>query len=702
MSSQPTASIHPVKDSTASIPGSKTYRPEVDGLRAVAVLAVLINHIDHHWLPGGFLGVDLFFVISGYVVTGSLLRREETNWRQMLSGFYTRRFRRLIPALLLMLVLVSLFFSFVVPKGDDLYTPFMRTALTSLVGLSNFYLLKTGTNYFDANTQYNPFLHTWSLGVEEQFYLLWPILFILTGVGFQTTKKKALKSLLYLTLLLTVASFLLYLNLSSNVNSPAAFYLMPARFWELAAGCLLYLSQKLQRPGQSFEKWFGHPSMVWGIFLLLIITFFLPLQQASQFKPLFVLATTILLAGLRSTSSLGACLSHPVSLSIGVSSYSLYLWHWPLIVLLRWTIGFNMYLLLPLLMATACFAFISYNVEVRFRFGKTGSHPLLSPLVLYPLLSLLSGLFIFALGRLPGRLPYLGNQNINLDDYSNSKRIAATSVNTVNCFAEPTDTPAASRFRPNCLAVANPKRPTLFFEGDSHTNAIIPLAESLYQSGQFNVSVFAKGGCIMPEVEPWSKNRHLTSRYRMCGPHALERKTMILSKIKPGDQVMFVSFLSAYIEDDPSIHAFEQSISRLAEQLGPKQAGIIIFAPLPIFSDRAAVKSPLSTCFPTWFRPKWALPADCKSSTVNRVTLLANNQPILNLLRSLESKYRNVKVFDPFPYLCPPTEKVCVSSRQGKIVFFDSNHLTNYGARILSQPLLQFLHRAAADPQVQP
>ncbi|MEB3335408.1 MAG: acyltransferase family protein [Cyanobacteriota bacterium] len=673
----------------------------MDGLRAVAVIAVLINHIDHHWLPGGFLGVDLFFVISGYVVTGSLLRRKEANWRQMLAGFYTRRFRRLIPALLRMVVLVTLFFSFFVPRGDDLYTPFIRTALTSLVGLSNVYLLKTGTSYFDANTQFNPFLHTWSPGVEEQFYLFWPILFILTGVGFQTSNKKALKSLLYLTLLLTAASFLFYLKLSSDVNSPAAFYLMPARFWELAAECLLYLSQELLGPGQYFERWFSHPPMEWGMFLLLIITFCLPLQQASLFKPLFVLATTILLAGLRSTSALGTCLSHPVSLAIGVSSYSLYLWHWPLIVLLRWTIGLNILLVLPLLAAIGCFTFISYNLEVKFRFGKTGSHPLVSPLVLYPLLSLLSGLFVVALGKLPGGFPYLGNHRINYDDYSNSKRITGTSVNTFNCFAEPTEASAASRLRPSCLAVTNPKRPTLFLEGDSHANAIIPLAGSLFHSGEFNVSVFAKGGCIMPGLEHWSNKRHLTSRYRMCGPHALEREKVILSQVKPGDQVMLVSFLSAYIEDDLSIQAFERSMSRLAEKLGSKGAGIIIFAPLPVFSDRVAVQSPLSTCFPTWVRPTWALPADCKSSTVKRAKSIADNQPILKLLRRLESKHRNIRVFDPLPYLCPPTETVCVSSRQGKIVFFDSNHLTNYGARFLTQPLVRFLHRSSAEPPVQ-
>ncbi|MFM9048181.1 MAG: acyltransferase family protein, partial [Cyanobium sp.] len=139
----------------------------------MAVVAVLIHHLHHQWLPGGFLGVDLFFVISGYVVTASLARREETNRQHMLAGFYTRRFRRLLPALLLMVVLTSLLLGLFVSSADDQYALSMRTGLASLFGVSNLFLLRQGTNYFDLGTQFNPVLHTWSLGIEEQFYLIW-------------------------------------------------------------------------------------------------------------------------------------------------------------------------------------------------------------------------------------------------------------------------------------------------------------------------------------------------------------------------------------------------------------------------------------------------------------------------------------------------------------------------------------------------
>lgn len=697
ITSPPSLSVDSAEQADASPHLSTGYRPEVDGLRAVAVLAVLINHINHHWLPGGFLGVDLFFVISGYVVTSSLARRKEVNWRQMLSGFYTRRFRRLIPALLLMVALVSLLFSFIVPKGEDLYTPFIRTGLASLFGVSNIYLLKGGDNYFDANTQYNPFLHTWSLGVEEQFYLLWPLIVMLAGVGFRGSQRRSLKVLLSLTLAMSVVSFLLYLKLSTGAGSPASFYLMPARFWELSAGAILYLTMRLLNQDPSQPIWASNPLLVWGMFLIILIAFALPLQQASDAKPLFVLAATVLLAGLRPTNQLGRWLSHPFSLSIGVSSYSLYLWHWPLIVFLRWTVGFHALLLLPLLALIAVFTYVSYQVEVKFRFCSPGQPQSIGPLKLYPFLSLLTGLFVLSLGRWPGQYPYLGSQDIDYEDYSNSKRVNGTSINTANCFAEPTDAVAASQFRPLCLAVTNPNLPTLFFEGDSHTNAIIPLAGLLYNSGYFNVSVFAKGGCVVPSLNYWSKNRHLNPRYQTCGQHALLREKVMMSKVRPGDQIILVNFLAAYLGDDRSIKAYEEAVSRLAGSLREKEAGLIIFAPSPVFSDRAFVSVPLSTCFATWFRPSWALSSACQATTVPRADVILENQRINAVLRRLEAKHTNIRIFDPLPHLCPPSQALCSSDKQGKIMFFDTNHLTNFGARSLFEPMVDFLKTKTQD-----
>ncbi len=185
--------------------------------------------MNHNWLPVRFLGVDLFFAISGYVVTASLARRKESKAWQMLAGFYTRRFRRLLPVLPAMVTLTSLFLSLFVSSADDQYNLVIRTGLASLIGISNLWLFTQANNYFDFGTQFNPFLHTWSLGVEEQYYLLRPLLVMLCGVDFQTSKRSSWMRLLLVIVILSAGSFLLTFH-GWRPGNTASFYLIPALF----------------------------------------------------------------------------------------------------------------------------------------------------------------------------------------------------------------------------------------------------------------------------------------------------------------------------------------------------------------------------------------------------------------------------------------------------------------------------------------
>jgi peptidoglycan/LPS O-acetylase OafA/YrhL len=143
------------------------YRPEIDGLRALAVIAVILNHIHPNLLPSGYLGVDIFFVISGYVITGSITNREVNSLTEHLSGFYLRRIKRLFPALITCIIVTSLLICLFNPKPADS----LNTGMAALLGGSNLYLFHRATDYFASSTQLNVFTHTWSLGVEEQFYL---------------------------------------------------------------------------------------------------------------------------------------------------------------------------------------------------------------------------------------------------------------------------------------------------------------------------------------------------------------------------------------------------------------------------------------------------------------------------------------------------------------------------------------------------
>ena len=161
------------EDSVYANSASKTsrYRPEIDGLRAFAVVAVIINHFNKDILPGGYLGVDIFFVISGYVITSSLFGRPSKDFKDFISGFYERRIKRLVPALSVFVLITSIAICLFNPTPDLS----LRTGITSLFGLSNLYLLKQSTDYFAQSTELNVFTHTWSLGVEEQFYVFFPI-----------------------------------------------------------------------------------------------------------------------------------------------------------------------------------------------------------------------------------------------------------------------------------------------------------------------------------------------------------------------------------------------------------------------------------------------------------------------------------------------------------------------------------------------
>ena len=306
------------------------YRPEIDGLRAFAVMTVIINHFDRNLLPGGYLGVDIFFVISGFVITSSIYKRSIENFNEFISGFYERRIKRLVPALSVCVVITSITIC--------LFNPYPRislfTGLASLFGISNLYLLKQSTDYFAQSTELNIFTHTWSLGVEEQFYILFPFLIWLSGFGREI--KNGARNLFLIIGALTISSLIVFLNLYTT-NLPAAYFLMPSRFWEMALGCLLFLGlQKKKIFDQYLEK---IPPLL--IIFLIIGVMYLPYSWAPIATILVALLTFILLVSLKKDTAVFKIFTNKKVVYIGLISYSLYLWHWSVLSISRWTIGIH-------------------------------------------------------------------------------------------------------------------------------------------------------------------------------------------------------------------------------------------------------------------------------------------------------------------------------------------------------------------------
>ncbi|HWH24471.1 MAG TPA: acyltransferase, partial [Candidatus Limnocylindria bacterium] len=208
------------------------FRPDIEGLRAVAILAVLAFHAGIAQAPGGFVGVDVFFVISGFLITGLLLREFGAAGRIDLPSFYARRARRLLPAALVVIAATVAVSAVVLPSVDvpDVAADGAAAALY----VSNYRFALTATDYFAADTLHSPLLHYWSLAVEEQFYLFWPLLLLLGA------RYLGVRRLWWLVALIGLLSFALSVVVT-GIEQPWAFYSLPTRAWQLALGGLIAL-----------------------------------------------------------------------------------------------------------------------------------------------------------------------------------------------------------------------------------------------------------------------------------------------------------------------------------------------------------------------------------------------------------------------------------------------------------------------------
>jgi peptidoglycan/LPS O-acetylase OafA/YrhL len=297
---------------------SRAYRPDIDGLRALAILLVVAYH--YFGLPGGYVGVDVFFVISGYLITGLLLADLEKS-RLSLLGFYARRVRRILPALLVVLV-TSLLVGWLWLLPHD-FRVLAQEAGAGALYVFNF-LLWHQSGYFDVSATTKPLLHLWSLAVEEQFYLLWPAFLLLANRCRRRTDLGILA--------IFIASFLINLITVHN-DQVAAFYSPLSRLWELAAGGLLAQLERTRRSGTM--SWWQSCLPIAGLLLILGAA---TLYDSSSEFPGYRAAVPVLGAVLIVAGGAGAWLNRglfagqPMVL-VGKLSYSLYLWHWPVLVL---------------------------------------------------------------------------------------------------------------------------------------------------------------------------------------------------------------------------------------------------------------------------------------------------------------------------------------------------------------------------------
>ena len=357
------------------------YRPYIDGLRALAVLPVVFFHAGFSWFKGGFVGVDIFFVISGFLIT-SIILKEKKNKNFSLKKFYLRRIRRIIPALFFV-TLISIPFAIYLMSSNDLKI-FSQSLFSVIFFISNFFFWKNG-GYFGLESELQPLLHTWSLGVEEQFYIFFPIFLILIW----RIKKDYLIPIIIFGSLISLLSAQIggnfkYLNLLLNFPyfklpfdwnwqaSIANFYLPFGRIWELMIGVLVafYLQKK-----EIKERKINNIYSLIGLSLIIfsIIFFSENLQYPSIFTLLPTIGTALVIIFTSQNTYLNKILSNKILVSLGLISFSFYLWHQPILAISRIYIVSNLNLTLSILLIifSLILSFFSWRfIEKPFRDEK--------------------------------------------------------------------------------------------------------------------------------------------------------------------------------------------------------------------------------------------------------------------------------------------------------------------------------------------
>ena len=659
------------------------YRPDVDGLRAVAVSSVLVFHAFPELLPGGFVGVDIFFVISGYLIS-KILATEIRERRFSLWRFYERRVRRILPALLLVLVVCLVGGWFALFEAE--FKKLGSYELAGLLSVGNLRNLKA-TGYFDSAGDLTPMLHLWSLGVEEQYYLVWPLLLLVAYSG-----PKRGRRLLAAVLAMIGLSFLLNVALVRS-HPTAAFYLPVTRVWQLAIGAFLACRQVIASDSAGVEK----PSpaatsatlnvlsvagaLMLGASLLLI-------DKTKSFPGFWALLPT-----LGSAIAIGAgpdawinrhLLGSRLCVGIGLISYPLYLWHWPVLSFARILIPRQIpaSVLVALLLFSVALAWLTYRfLEVPIRRSPRGARPVVW------LLACTAALVLAASACFVGAIPARSRATTEL-----AQRGLKRDEQLRNAFHEvPCDglVDVSPRVKKFCSVVENPSATsTLVLWGDSHARAWSPAIFELGQKRGYRVVLISHQGCAPllgvrrgdPDVDEACRSLGLAEDVLRTVAAAKPSQIYMAARWniyaygwKVHGKLQSLTHFLTQNEAGPADEASSQAA--LAAQFEPTVQALARVAPVTLIRTVPALSLPYeegSERDPAHFEPTLAEHRSLEAIS-DRLIAAAAARPGDHL-----------SVVDPASILC---RSKCMAAIDGQLLYADDNHLTAQGAQLFEDQL---------------
>ncbi|MFZ4551347.1 MAG: acyltransferase family protein [Aquabacterium sp.] len=657
------------------------YRPDIDGMRALAIIPVLIFHAFPTLMPGGFLGVDIFFVISGFLITG-IIRKDIRHRQFTFSNFYARRFRRILPALLIVLSATWLIGWFTLLPSEYKNLGIHLSAGATFT--SNIQLLRE-VGYFDVAAEQKPTLHLWSLGVEEQFYIFWPvILLLISRVRF---------ALILGTLAIALASMFFMLTTTPS----AAFYMLPARMWELLIGAGITL---LPKPDVLSQK-IRNTLSVLATLTVCGLFFYKPSVAAlGQFPQTLTAALCAAIIIWSTPSSWGNkfFLSTKPAVFFGKISYPLYLWHWPLLSI--YTIyaphardqNVDRILLCGASVLLAWITWVFIEKPIQSRFPLAANKTSQTRVLIYATCSLMAILVIGQFTRLqdgfPDRAGHARDAALDVGQGNFVKYVAGMTIQRNACH----DMDYAGG---QCVATNSQNPPVLAVYGDSHTEHYIPgilapahiaLSSILLSHSACppiaDIEVFEAG--IPVNCAKFNRN---ALNFILAQPSI---KTIALSSLAtpyfqlakqakyPRDNRFVLKSLNG--SDGSPYDLFREGLLKTIDTLLHSGRRVVLLVDIPELPISA------ESCLRSLAFKRQQNPTECNFP---RKAYDDRNVQYRSLIQYITRTRPGVVAFDPVPYICDGA--TCKITKGNRLLYRDFDHLSPFGSQYISDAFLKWI-----------
>jgi peptidoglycan/LPS O-acetylase OafA/YrhL len=645
-------------------PYSLSFRPDVQGLRAIAVALVVLAHAKIPGFAGGFVGVDVFFVLSGYLITGLLVRERVSSGTIRYGQFLARRLRRLLPAMLAMLAIVLIAASLLLSA----YEVRMQTgsAVFAASWTSNFFSAFSEFDYFSALTARDLFLHTWSLGVEEQFYLVWPWLILLAfAAKLAGAQSPNMQSSLLVLLAVTFATSLALCIYWAGSDPVLGFYMMPARGWQFALGSIVYVAAydfgQRNSSGQAVAKSASFAAFIAGFGLILIFGSAFALHEDLTYPGLYAMvpslgAAMVIAAGHGSAKTIvGKTLASRYFVWVGDRSYSIYLWHWPVLVLgsayglTQSRLGLGCLVLVSVALAAVTYRFI----ELPFWKGRfSNTAPRQAVLVSAFSITLMVGFTHFLTLSVHGRPEVAGQYRAGYEARSDLPAIYQEGLICDTWYSSAELTPCETG---NLEA----DRTAVLF-GDSIGAQWVEMFFRIYAQPDWRVIVLTKSSCAVADEEYYYDR--VGGTYDVCTAWR-ESAMQFLEELGPS--IIFVGSSSTY---DFSASQWRDGTSRILERLSASAEQVVLIPGTPAltFDGPACLESPYRFSFRLHDSRR-----ECEQALVDETSTV-----VAGYLVDAAERFDNAHVLNLNDLVCP--QRRCAAQRtDGVVVFRDRQHLTN-------------------------